>query len=124
MGASLAQELEQTAAPLVAPAPESSTHAQFGAEAPSSYLNLNRASEGASVWSRGRAEAAADAAAPEVAQAPSQVVEAGVEGGHEVAGSLCAGLKGDPSDWLTSGGALGYLCAMQVMPAVLSSLEL
>jgi hypothetical protein len=29
-------------------------------------------------------------------------------------GSACSRLGGNPADWLISGGALGYMCAMQV----------
>lgn len=61
-------------------------------------------------WNGGTAELAA-AAAP--ASAPSLAVSdmAGDGAGAE---SACAGLQGNPSDWLISGGALGYQCAMQV----------
>lgn len=69
-----------------------------------SYSNSRGAVAG--VWSQGRAEVSA--AVPVAAEALSHSED-------KLAGqSICAGLQGDPSEWLRSGGAKGYLCAMQV----------
>lgn len=84
-----------------APAP---AEAGSGRPALGSYSSYRGAGE--DVWSQGRAEVSA--AAPVAAEAMSQSED-------ESAGqSICAGLQGDPSEWLRSGGAKGYLCAMQV----------
>lgn len=81
-------------------------------------------------WTGGTAEVAAAAAVLAPAAAPSlaasdvagdgadsaapSLAVADVAGDGAGAESACAGLQGNPSDWLVSGGALGYQCAMQV----------
>lgn len=64
----------------------------------------------AGIWTKGTAELVA---VPAPAAAPSLAV-GDVADDEAAAESACAGLQGNPSDWLISGGALGYQCAMQV----------
>ena len=89
-------------APRPAAAAAASAPAESGTGAPDPNSNSNIGGVAADGWSQGGAEA------------PGSADESLTGGEVEAGESMCAGLQGNPSEWLRSGGARGYLCAMQV----------